>query len=458
MQTLVPLTEPSSPLMPNAFNSQLPAGFVAPIQTQEPMSTTPTEQYPNLAQTNQLASVYTPQAQASEAEQSVDPITSSIQSFLQQTAPRQQEAPQEEESEEPAIEGDDGSPISFNGGLNASNVSYNALKYDGPVDLDRVAYAIGQYESGGRYNALGPVLPSGSYKGDRAYGKYQVMGKNIPSWTKKALGVSMTPQQYLADTKAQDATAKYYMAQNLAKYGNVEDVASIWLSGRPASNNRAKDLATGVSVPSYIKNVMAYYNRYNPEKDGMGGPGPMGMGQPMQNSQPMPPAPQSMPAGPSMPAPQAPQQQPPAPPTQQFQNLGKVTVPFGGQTAWESKHPGVDIANKTGTPVPSMSDGVVTSVVEGKGQADPNNPNDPNHGFGNQVAIRDPYGNEHRYSHLHNSYVKVGQRLSKGDTIGPMGASGSSYSPSGGDASHLDYRLIDAYGRYMNPNRSLQAR
>ena len=134
-----------------------------------------------------------------------------------------------------------------------------------------------------------------------------------------------------------------------------------------------------------------------------------------------------------------------------------MTVPFGGQTAWEGNHPGVDIANKQGTPVPAMASGVVTGVVNGKGQADPNNPSDPNHGFGNQVSIKDPYGNEHRYSHLHNTYVKVGQRVNKGDIIGPMGSSGSSYSPSGGDATHLDYRLLDAYGRYMNPNRTMQA-
>src|SRR5688500_8767678 len=44
--------------------------------------------------------------------------------------------------------------------------------------------AIAGIESGGRYNAIGPRTKNG----DRAYGKYQVMGNNVPVWTKAALG------------------------------------------------------------------------------------------------------------------------------------------------------------------------------------------------------------------------------------------------------------------------------
>lgn len=130
---------------------------------------------------------------------------------------------------------------------------------NGKVDLDRLAEAIGKYESGGRYNALGPVLPSGSYAGDRAIGKYQIMGKNVPSWTKQALGYSMSPQEFRNDPEAQDKTAKFFMKKHLDKYRTGEDVASIWLSGKPVAGNQAKDLATGVTVPQYVKNVMKYY-------------------------------------------------------------------------------------------------------------------------------------------------------------------------------------------------------
>lgn len=129
------------------------------------------------------------------------------------------------------------------------------------TEARRVASAIGQFESGGNYKALGPVLNSGMYKGDRAYGKYQVMGKNVPSWTKEALGVSMTPQQFLADPKAQDKVAEYRMARMIAQGYDVEDIASIWFSGRPlAKAGNAKD-QLGTSVPQYAKNVRAIYNR-----------------------------------------------------------------------------------------------------------------------------------------------------------------------------------------------------
>jgi len=128
-----------------------------------------------------------------------------------------------------------------------------------PADLSKLISAIGQYESGGNYKALGPVIPSGAYEGDRAYGKYQVMGKNIPSWTKQALGYSMTPQQFLADTDAQDKVAEHFIGANLDKYGTPEDVAAVWLSGRPLAGNNASDLATGVTVPQYVKNVMKNY-------------------------------------------------------------------------------------------------------------------------------------------------------------------------------------------------------
>ena len=118
--------------------------------------------------------------------------------------------------------------------------------------VPQIAGRIASFESGNKYGALGPVIKSG----DRAYGRYQVMGNNIPSWTKSALGTSMTPQQFLSDPAAQDKVALHQMANHYKKYGNAADVASIWFSGRPARNNTSKDIL-GTSVPGYIKNTVA---------------------------------------------------------------------------------------------------------------------------------------------------------------------------------------------------------
>lgn len=93
------------------------------------------------------------------------------------------------------------------------------------------ANAIKSVESGGDYGALGPVTKSG----DRAYGAYQVMGNNIPEWTKAATGTSLTPQAFLEDHDAQDAVFKKYFGDSLSKYGNANDAASVWFSGRPMS-------------------------------------------------------------------------------------------------------------------------------------------------------------------------------------------------------------------------------
>lgn len=125
----------------------------------------------------------------------------------------------------------------------------------------KVVSAIGQYESGGNYQARGPVVTSGQYKGEQAVGKYQIMPGNISSWTKEALGYSLTPQQFLNNPEAQDNVAEYKMNQYYKKYGNVEDVASVWFSGRPVKQaGQAKDVI-GTTTPQYVKNVVSIYNK-----------------------------------------------------------------------------------------------------------------------------------------------------------------------------------------------------
>lgn len=118
--------------------------------------------------------------------------------------------------------------------------------------VDTAVNAIAQIESGGNYQAVGPVVSKGMYKGDRAYGKYQVMGKNIPQFTKEALGKSLTVDQFLADEKAQDLVARYYMKKNYEKHGTWEDAASVWFSGRPMAQ-AGNDDDGYTSVPEYIQ-------------------------------------------------------------------------------------------------------------------------------------------------------------------------------------------------------------
>jgi len=129
--------------------------------------------------------------------------------------------------------------------------------------------------------------------------------------------------------------------------------------------------------------------------------------------------------------------------------IGKITTPYGGRTAYEKVHPGVDVANRKGTVLPSTVSGVVTAVVNGFRNGDK--------GFGNQVMVKDKGGNLHKFGHLYKSFVRPGQQVQRGQPIMQMGDSGSSYSPSGGDSSHLDYRIVNAYGKYKNPMTYLKS-
>jgi len=102
-------------------------------------------------------------------------------------------------------------------------------------DLDRYGAAISRLESGGKYDEVGPQTRTG----DRAYGKYQVMGANVPEWTAAATGRAMTPQEFLANPAAQDATFRHRFGSYLQKYGNPQDAASAWFTGGPQSQIKA---------------------------------------------------------------------------------------------------------------------------------------------------------------------------------------------------------------------------
>ena len=104
----------------------------------------------------------------------------------------------------------------------------------GGGDMAPYQAAIAKIESGGNYGAVGPVTGHG----DRAYGKYQVMGANIPQWTQAAPGRSMTPQEFLANPQAQDAVFNHQFGGYVQKYG-PQNAASMWLTGRTLGNGGA---------------------------------------------------------------------------------------------------------------------------------------------------------------------------------------------------------------------------
>lgn len=138
------------------------------------------------------------------------------------------------------------------GALTTDNVT-QAQVPNPNLTVDQIMQAIGKFESGGKYDALGPYTG----RGDRALGKYQIMQSNLPSWSKESLGYEVSPDQFLANPELQDIIAKVKMQQYFDKYGNPADVESMWFSGRPSRNNVRRDIL-GTSVPQYIAGVNRY--------------------------------------------------------------------------------------------------------------------------------------------------------------------------------------------------------
>jgi murein DD-endopeptidase MepM/ murein hydrolase activator NlpD len=94
-------------------------------------------------------------------------------------------------------------------------------------------------------------------------------------------------------------------------------------------------------------------------------------------------------------------------------------------------HYGVDYAANVGTPVHATADGTV--LFSGWSGAS-----------GRMIRIRHKNSYETMYLHLRRCYVKKGDRVTGGQRIGEVGASGEVSGP------HLDYR-IKYGGKYINP-------
>ncbi|MBN1255020.1 MAG: peptidoglycan DD-metalloendopeptidase family protein [Deltaproteobacteria bacterium] len=105
---------------------------------------------------------------------------------------------------------------------------------------------------------------------------------------------------------------------------------------------------------------------------------------------------------------------------------GWLTSGFGYRidpfTGLRQFHEGLDIANRLGTPIVASADGIVSRCSN-------------NFGFGLTVEINHGYGLLTRYAHLSKAYVRVGQRVKRGDRIAAMGNSGRATGP------HLHYEV-----------------
>lgn len=99
---------------------------------------------------------------------------------------------------------------------------------------------------------------------------------------------------------------------------------------------------------------------------------------------------------------------------------GKITSVFGMRNhpilGKELHHDGIDISQPTGTPVKSMTSGVVTFSGE-------------NGGYGQMVEIDHGNGLTSRYAHLSKLSVRQGEHIDPEQTIGQVGQTGQTTGP-----------------------------
>ncbi|QPM89889.1 hypothetical protein PSAL_011180 [Pseudooceanicola algae] len=100
-------------------------------------------------------------------------------------------------------------------------------------------------------------------------------------------------------------------------------------------------------------------------------------------------------------------------------------------------HMGVDLAAPVGTPLYSTADGTV--IFAGWST-----------GYGRLVKIQHAFGIETRYAHMSRVGVRVGQKVSRGERIGDMGASGRVTGP------HVHYE-VRVNGNPVNPMTYIKA-
>lgn len=111
---------------------------------------------------------------------------------------------------------------------------------------------------------------------------------------------------------------------------------------------------------------------------------------------------------------------------------GKITSRYGvSSSIRSSRHTGLDISAKKGTPIKVVADGTVTFAKY-------------NGSYGNLVKVDHGNGVETWYAHTNKMYVKAGTEVKAGDVIAEIGSTGNSTGPH----LHLEIRVN---GKHINP-------
>lgn len=127
-----------------------------------------------------------------------------------------------------------------------------SLIFGGPVaqpSFEAFMWAISEQESGGQSDPYSVVNAYG------AVGKYQVLKSNVPGWSKKVLGYSITWQKFRDSPDLQEKIVRGILKGYYNKYG-ARGAASAWYSGNPNLDQSTRSQSGGPSIKSYVDSVI----------------------------------------------------------------------------------------------------------------------------------------------------------------------------------------------------------
>lgn len=117
------------------------------------------------------------------------------------------------------------------------------------VTLEQFLNAIAGQESGGNYRAVNGRTG--------ALGKYQILPSNVAPWSRRYLGYTISPSQFLNNPALQERLARAVLTDYFRRYG-PRGAASAWYSGSPSKHsNYHRFRSNEPSIGEYVDQVLA---------------------------------------------------------------------------------------------------------------------------------------------------------------------------------------------------------
>jgi hypothetical protein len=131
--------------------------------------------------------------------------------------------------------------------LGVSSHVWTGLAWAGPIDgmMAKYAAAIREIESTNRYH-----VTANAGHGRTALGAYQILDVNLASWSRAALGHSVSRAEFLSSPQIQDQVFHHRFGQYVEKHG-PEGAARAWLGGEGAAHGGGGADRFGSTPASY---------------------------------------------------------------------------------------------------------------------------------------------------------------------------------------------------------------